>query len=224
MKSSFAQLAIRFLSALLGRLLWLWAGSLRWYKEGGLVKKDFWDLPKPGIFVFWHNQQLMMPALYRITGGPAGKLSALISQHRDGRLIAGAVKFFGIDSVAGSSTRGFVRGTRELQRVLAQGSSVGITPDGPRGPRHKFKKGALLLAMQSGCPIYPVALGFAKYWTFGSWDKMMLPKPFSRVVGIVGEPLFFPPQSDAATLDQYAAMVEAHLNQLTLMAENYEYR
>ena len=112
---------------------------------------------RPAIFAFWHSQQLMMSLFYR---GPGAHV--LISQHRDGELIARIAWRFGLRSVRGSTTRG---GTAALRRMIAlgrEGSDLAVTPDGPRGPRQVVQAGVIHLARSTGLPIVPLALAFSK--------------------------------------------------------------
>jgi hypothetical protein len=113
------------------------------------------------IFAFWHGRQLMLPIAYRdLRQGK--KLAVLISLHRDGEYISRTIKRFGVDSVRGSTYKGALRGLKQLIRVLKSGADVGITPDGPRGPKYKAQSGAVQLAKLSGAPILPVAFGASK--------------------------------------------------------------
>ncbi|HEY7532057.1 MAG TPA: lysophospholipid acyltransferase family protein [Nitrospiraceae bacterium] len=109
------------------------------------------------IIAFWHSQQLMMPLAYR-----GQEAHILISQHRDGELISQIVARFGLQSVRGSSTRGGVTALRELIRLGRSGVDLVVTPDGPKGPRHVAKLGAVQLAKATGMPIIPLAFGCSK--------------------------------------------------------------
>jgi lysophospholipid acyltransferase (LPLAT)-like uncharacterized protein len=112
---------------------------------------------RPAIFAFWHSQQLMMSLFYR---GPGAHV--LISQHRDGELIARIASRFGLRSVRGSTTRG---GTAALRRMIAlgrAGTDLAVTPDGPRGPRQVVQAGVIHLAKATGLPIVPLALAYSK--------------------------------------------------------------
>ncbi len=141
------------------------------------------------IIAFWHGRQLMIPMEYWAFRSPKkNPVNALVSMHSDGRLIAFAISLFGVRNVAGSSSKGGSEATKLLIDKLRSGESVGITPDGPRGPIHQAKPGAIKIAATTGCPIYPISFSAKKRWQFGSWDKMILPKPFSEVVIVIGEP------------------------------------
>ena len=109
------------------------------------------------ILAFWHGQQLMIPLGYR---GPHPEI--LISQHRDGELISRIVKRFGFGAVRGSTTRGGQKALRQLIRLGRQGVDLVITPDGPKGPRHRVQPGVVALAKLTGLPIVPLAFACSK--------------------------------------------------------------
>lgn len=203
-------------------LLWLLSKTLRWRLIELAAAKDFWCEAKPCIFVFWHSRQLIMPFLYNRMGATR-HVSTLISGHRDGRMIARTVRYLGIDSVEGSSTRGGSRALMALMQALKNGSNVGITPDGPRGPARKLKWGVLFLASSCGIPVYPIAYSAKPVWTFRSWDRMILPKPFSRVVGAVGAPIVIEKDLPGERWAEVAAKVEKRLNELTDLVDSYEF-
>jgi lysophospholipid acyltransferase (LPLAT)-like uncharacterized protein len=133
------------------------------------------------------------------------------------------MRYLGIDSVEGSSSRGGAVALKQLRSELDSGSGVVITPDGPRGPARKVKLGIIKLAQQSGRPICPIAYGVKKSWKFGSWDGMFLPKPFSRAVVCMGEHIFVPAQISSEETESFRLKVEAELNRITNLADLYEY-
>jgi lysophospholipid acyltransferase (LPLAT)-like uncharacterized protein len=106
----------------------------------------------------------------------------LVSQHRDGRFIGAVVSRFAIDVVLGSSSRGGAKSTRMLLNLLAGGDHIGITPDGPRGPRRVAAAGVAQLAALSGVPVLPCAAQTTRHWVLRTWDRMVVPKPFGRGV------------------------------------------
>jgi lysophospholipid acyltransferase (LPLAT)-like uncharacterized protein len=109
------------------------------------------------IIAFWHGRLLMMPYCY-----PGKKIHILISYHKDGEYISQTMKRFGFSSVRGSTTRGAVSAVRQLLKVAKQSSDIAITPDGPRGPRHKAQMGAIELAKITSLPIVPVSFNASK--------------------------------------------------------------
>lgn len=173
----------------------------------------------PCIFAFWHGRMLMLPRQYRRVRGrrPMG-LHMLISRHGDGRLIALAIQLLGIRSVAGSSSRGGARALLELIRLVQAGADVGVTPDGPRGPRYECKEGVVALAQKTGVPIYPVSYSTEGKWQLRSWDGMIIPKPFSRGVLIVGEPIVVKPEAD---IEDARQRVQEALHEITERADRH---
>ena len=119
--------------------------------------RDYWKRNKPFILAFWHGRQLMIPLVYE-----GKKVHILISQHRDGELISRAMKYFGFETVRGSSTRGGMAGLKGMVRAVQSGSDLAITPDGPKGPRHGVHGGVLEMAKLIQIPIFPVTFNASK--------------------------------------------------------------
>ena len=180
-------------------------------------------LSGPQVLVFWHNRQLVMPFVYFRGGGEGRKISVLISQHRDGRLIARVMSLLGVNSVAGSSTKGGTAALRGLIKTMREGNHVAITPDGPKGPLYEAKPGAVLLASLTGGPLSPMAYGVEKAWVFRSWDRMILPKPFSRIVVAIGAPIPVPTRVNEEELEKYRLLMEAKLAEITSAVDSYSY-
>lgn len=207
------------LGALLLKLIHL---TIRWENKGKLSDPFFWNTGGVRIMAFWHGRQLLMP-FSKTDFERIVPLYVLISEHRDGRMIAAVVKWLGISSVAGSSSKRGGRAAKELLGCLESGAHIAITPDGPKGPCYKVKPGVIFLASQSGKPIFPITYGAKKKWTFKSWDQMILPKPFTKAVRIVGEPLYIPEQINAEQLAIYQQELGERLKQITDQADSYVY-
>ncbi len=161
---------------------------------------------KGGVFAFWHAHQLSAVWHLRAIRG-----HILISASKDGEYIARIASTLGFRPIRGSSSRGGVSGLLELVRRVNEGAPVGITPDGPRGPRYSVHRGVLNIARRSGKPITPFAIGLSRYWELPSWDRFRIPKPFSRGVLCTGEPISVPRDADEAVLDRAAADLRASL-------------
>ena len=114
--------------------------------------------------------------------------AALISASRDGELLADAIKRFGFDVVRGSSSRLGARAILQLTDVLASGHDVVITPDGPRGPAYELGAGIIFLAQKSGAAVLPVNMEYSTCWRIKSWDRFIIPRPFSKVRVMIGQP------------------------------------
>lgn len=132
------------------------------------------------IWVFWHNRLILVPYIReQLKARP--KTAALTSASKDGEILAAFLRRFNLKPVRGSSSRRGVAALIEMIRLMEEGFDVGITPDGPRGPRYTFNPGAITLAQKTGAQILPVRVQYAKFWRLKSWDGFMIPKPFSRV-------------------------------------------
>jgi lysophospholipid acyltransferase (LPLAT)-like uncharacterized protein len=146
-------------------------------------------------------------------------MHVLISEHRDGQLISRALTSLGVATVVASSRDGGAAALRSMHRLLAGGESVGITPDGPRGPRMRAKPGAIKAAQLSGVPILPVSGAVGRRRILGTWDSFCLALPFSRGVIQWGEPIEVPRHADDAELERLRLRLEDHLNRLTAEAD-----
>jgi lysophospholipid acyltransferase (LPLAT)-like uncharacterized protein len=130
----------------------------------------------------------------------------IISHSKDGDMQNTIFRRFGFQTIRGSTGRGGVKAAIETVRVLRKGGELAFTPDGPRGPSGIVQEGLVLMARKSGVPVYPVAIGCAKRWLMKSWDRYMIPKPFSKAVVVFGEPLTL--TDDASPEDQEAFRLE----------------
>lgn len=199
-------------------LCWLAAGLIRmvyltnrWQVIGGDIPEKFWADGKPFIVCFWHGRIMMMRYIWR------GKkpISMLISDHQDGRLIARTVSHLGIKSVVGSTSKGGARALREMVKWIKAGEYIGITPDGPRGPRMRITDGVITLARLSGVPIVPVSCSVSRGKNVGSWDRFLVAYPFGRGVFIWGDPVFVSKDGQ----EDVRSNVEKSLNDLTRRAD-----
>jgi lysophospholipid acyltransferase (LPLAT)-like uncharacterized protein len=175
----------RWLIALGFRLLQIWARTLRYEIDDRLgavgrpVNENY-------IGALWHNRLLIFPFVLRRFFPNRGG-AALISASRDGDLLADAIKRFDFDVVRGSSSRLGASAILQLTDVLASGRDVVITPDGPRGPAYELGPGIIFLAQKSGAPVVPVNMEYSSCWRLKSWDRFILPRPFSKVRVIIGQ-------------------------------------
>jgi lysophospholipid acyltransferase (LPLAT)-like uncharacterized protein len=200
------------LSGYVGRLL---LGSyfpfVRCKKTGTEHFEQFRKRNEPFIFVFWHGQLLPLVYHHRNEG-----IVVLVSDHKDGEYIARVIHQHGFGTARGSSTRGGVKGLRGILRAARAGNDLGFTPDGPRGPRHEFKWGALVAAQISGLPVVPIGVGVDRAWYLKSWDRFMIPKPFSTLRIRYGPPRYVPRDADEEALKRVAKDLEDELKQFTL--------
>jgi len=212
LQSDFVQGVLCALASLYIRFVF---SSGRWRSINGDIPRTFWTANEPFILCFWHGRILMMPYCWerRIP------IHMLISQHRDGKLIARTVSHFGIATVAGSSSRGGGAALRALVREIRNGSCVGITPDGPRGPRMRASIGVAQVARLSGAAVVPAAFSATPRRVLASWDRFVVAFPFSRGVFVWGEPIRVARDADEAALDKARLAVEAGLNAVTRQAD-----
>lgn len=165
------------------------------------------------ILAFWHRHLLLMPYAYR-----GRRISVLVSQSTDGELIARTVARLGIDSSRGSSSRGGIAGMRTLLRKAAEGWDLAFTPDGPRGPLREVQPGVILAAAATGLPIQPVAIAATRAKLLRSWDRFLVPLPFSTVHFVYGEPLTVERRGDP---EQAAAELKRRLDAAEAAAERW---
>ncbi len=167
----------------------------------------------PGGFIlaFWHSRFVMMPFAYP----PGGRITVLSSTHRDSELLARILVRFGFDLSKGSSTRGGAAGLLDIVRKVRQGFDVGITPDGPKGPRRRVKPGLVATARLTGLPIVPVTFSAAPAGRLRSWDRTLLPRPFSRGIFVYGEPVRVARDAGDEEQERARRRVEEDLDRLT---------
>jgi lysophospholipid acyltransferase (LPLAT)-like uncharacterized protein len=190
--------------------------SIRKETVNGHIHDVYLREGKPSIFAFWHGRLLMMAPRY------CGKrVATLISLHQDGELISKTISYFGYRSVRGSSTRGGFSAMREMVRTYEEGYDIAITPDGPRGPRYRVQNGIIELARQTGMAIIPVSFNASRKKVFRSWDRFLLPFPFSRGVLVFGEPVLVPRSSVEGIFQEKRLLLERRLREATDRADHY---
>lgn len=167
---------------------------------------------QPTVLALWHGQMLPLLAHHRDEG-----VAVLVSEHRDGEIIARVVRAFGFATVRGSTSRSGARALLELAAVLRAGREVAVTPDGPRGPRHTFAPGALVAAHRAGAAVVGVAAHVDRVWRLGSWDAFEIPKPFARITVAYTAPRLVPGTTARAAAES-AAVFEAELRALADVA------
>ena len=201
-----------WLIQLYARLIWL---TGRWTIEGADIPLRFHGEGRAIIVAFWHSRLLMMPYAWHRRAA----FHMLISAHIDGRLIAGAVSYFGIEWIAGSSSEGGGSALRTMLRRLKAGDCVGITPDGPDGPAMRAKPGIVAVARLSGAPMIPLAYATGRRRILQSWDRFHLPLPFTRGVIIWGEPVMVAANADDHAMERARLAIERGLYDLTAEAD-----
>ncbi len=135
---------------------------------------------KPTIFATWHGDLLMLSYLY-YQYRKKSHAKVLISDHFDGLLISKTIKYFGLGTIAGSTNRNAVKALIQGIKALKEGYDIGITPDGPKGPRHSVSDGVIVMAQKAKVDVVLVEIKPTKYWQFNSWDHFKVPKPFGVI-------------------------------------------
>jgi lysophospholipid acyltransferase (LPLAT)-like uncharacterized protein len=177
LSSRLAGIAIWSLSSLIG---FTWRVSL----SGNPSLSPASNSDSGRIFAFWHSNLLPLTFIFRNC-----RVNAIVSRSRDGILAAYVAEKWGHTIISGSSHRGGSAALRQSLKVLKDNGTVAITPDGPRGPKEIVKSGASQLAVMSGAPVIVLSVHPQRAWRLNSWDKFMIPKPFSNVTIHVSEPV-----------------------------------
>lgn len=218
------RLSKRILSSDIIQSIVCWIASLyirlvhttgRWRVVRGDIPATFWSEGKPFILAFWHGRLLMVPHLWK----QGLTFHVLISGHRDGQLIAKTVKHLNVQSVTGSSSKGGGAALKRMLSLLKAGEYVGITPDGPRGPRMRASNGVVAIARLSGLPVVPVTYSVNRRRVMDSWDRFLLALPFCRGVFVWGEPIDIPRDADEEMQEDYRRRIENALNDLCREAD-----
>jgi lysophospholipid acyltransferase (LPLAT)-like uncharacterized protein len=181
--------------------------------SGGTIS----DTEKPGsdkpgrvIFAFFHGRLLALSWSHRNRN-----VHVLASEHYDGDLMGKTIEWLGFGHLKGSTTRGGARAIRELKGVLADGYDIGLTVDGPKGPRGKVQQGATELSRLTSCAVVPLTNTAKGRKVFGSWDRFQVPAPFAKVIVEYGEPLIVPGGTGAEERESLRIELEKRLGELT---------
>lgn len=169
----------------------------------------------PVVFIFWH-EYIPCPVYLR----PHCNVAMLVSRHRDAEWLSQGARLMGFRTVRGSTKRGGGTALRELFRT-SRTMNLGITPDGPRGPRRHVAAGCVYLSSKLEVPLVPFGIGYDKPWRMPTWDRFAVPRPYSRVRIVVGPRIQIPPGIDRDCIADHQQRVERVLNRLTDEAEEW---
>jgi len=212
-------LDFNFIQRLLGALIALYVffvyRASRWSVEGREHPQPFWNSGKNFIVCFWHGRMLMMGYSWE-SERPYTQLN---SGHRDGIISIRAQAHFGARTVIGSANAGAMKAFRGLLKTVRSGETIGITPDGPSGPRMRVKPGIVTIASKTGVPILPLTFSAKRCRVLPSWDRFILPYPFTRGHFAWGEPIYVPKDLDEEALEATRQFVEDRLYALTVSAD-----
>ncbi len=211
-------LAIWLTSRLLAGYAFLVALTARYSVIGFDDAREMIRDGEPFIVVFWHSRMFMMPELQRrVARMPDFRM--LVSRSRDGQLVARTVKTLGITTFAGSSSRGGFEALKSIRAALADGATVGVAPDGPRGPRMRMKAGVVSAAQRADVPIFAVTFSATRARNLKSWDRFMVPLPFSKVVFVIDGPISVGRHTSADDAEAARGMIEDRLREVTRRAD-----
>lgn len=191
--------------------------TTRWNVEGVEWARRLRAEGKPFILAFWHGRLLMIPMAWQ----RLAPMHMLISAHPDGQIIADAVTYFGVNSVAGSTSRGGSAALRTMLKRLKEGDCVGMTPDGPRGPAMTASVGIINVARLAQVPILPITYATSRRRILATWDRFHLPWPFGRGVYLWGEPIEIAMELDESGLEGVRRLVETRMVEMVGEAERH---
>jgi len=171
----------------------------------------------PGHYIlcFWHSRFVLMPYCY-----PGPRIVVLSSMHRDAEALVRILRKFGIEQARGSSTAGGTTGMRQILRKVEDGCDVGLTPDGPRGPRRRVQPGVVAVARFTGLPIIPVTFSAAPARRLRSWDGTLIPKFFSKGIFVYGDPIVVSRDAGPDVQEEKRLALEAELDRITDLADD----
>ncbi|MCA1622467.1 MAG: lysophospholipid acyltransferase family protein [Acidobacteria bacterium] len=184
--------------------------------EGWENFKKIEDDNKIPIYAFWHNRIFLATYYFRNRG-----IVVITSQSFDGEYIARFIQRFGYGAVRGSSTRGGVGALVEMIRLMKHGLPMGFTVDGPKGARYVAKTGAILLAKKTGNPVMPFIVEAENFWAINSWDKLQIPKPFTRAKVFIAKPIFVATEATDAEIENKRQELQTKLDELVRLGKQW---
>ncbi len=185
---------------------------LRWV--GQEHARSVWATGRKVIYAFWHGRMLALCFSHR-----RQRIHIMVSEHRDGEMIAQTVRLLGFVPVRGSTTRGGLKALFKIADRATAGYDTAITPDGPKGPRCRVQPGVITLAQRSGMPIIPVANAASFKKTLSTWDRFLLPLPFSKVAIVLGAPIYIPKKLSQKDLEKKREAVQRAIAHTTQTAD-----
>ncbi|KAB2924753.1 MAG: lysophospholipid acyltransferase family protein [Bacteroidetes bacterium] len=208
---------ILLMRSVLWRIVLLWCRTLRITRVGAGPADALRASGRNYVAAFWHGTMFTGWYLLRPVGGE--RMSALVSQSKDGAYLSAMLERWGFTMIRGSSHIGGKEAMQLMTAAVSGGSSLAITPDGPRGPKREMKMGAVRTAQKCGVPLLLIGIAAERQRVMGSWDAFELPMPFSRVTAVYSEPVTVPAELDGPPLDEFRKRMQERLNELTAAAE-----
>jgi lysophospholipid acyltransferase (LPLAT)-like uncharacterized protein len=208
------RLTIRLAALAFQVVIALVSSTVRWTVVGAEHVDRLRTSRRRFIATFWHDRIVLATWFWRRRG-----IVVMTSRSFDGEYIARFIQRFGYGAARGSSSRGGEAALERMAECLAHGIDAGFTIDGPRGPRYVAKRGAVRLAAMSGEPVLPFCIAPRRFWTCPSWDKLQIPRPFTRAVALIGEPIHVAKGADAAAQEAAQTALQASLDSLRTRAD-----
>ncbi len=198
---------LRVAPCCLACIMRLWFLTCRTHLHNGAVLEEKRDTPLIGSF--WHYS-----IIYLFYHMRKHSVTAMVSASRDGEYIAGVAERFGFNTIRGSRNSRGVGALKGMLRAVRSGSNAAIVADGSQGPPRKAQPGAILVASRTGAVVVPMAWSASSYFVIRSWDRTVIPRPFSRIDLFLGDPLVVPRDLDTDGLESYRILLEENLNDL----------
>lgn len=183
--------------------------TLRYEVEGWENYESIIASGKRPVWPFWHDRIFLSTLYFRHRG-----IVVITSQSRDGEYIARFIRRFGFGAIRGSSSRGGARALVEMKNAMNRGLEIAFTVDGPRGPRYEAKPGPVYLAKLTGNPVLPFLMEARHFWTIRTWDKLQIPKPFTKALLVIAEPFSVDEDADDAEVERKVAEMQRSLDDL----------
>ena len=210
------RLAVWFISTASYWVIRAICSTLRWQVEGMERHTSILNSGRRIIYTFWHGRILVGTYFWRNRG-----IVVMTSRSREGDYIARLIRLFGYGSVRGSSSRGSRRALVEMIRELRRNLDVAFTIDGPRGPRYIAKPGAAWLAAKTGDAVMPFNFSCRDKWVVSSWDRFQIPKPFTRVLLLIGDPIYVRAEATEQELEEAQQRIQHSLDELRKRGDSY---
>jgi len=204
---------VGYLGYLIVRLI---GSTIRFEKTGWENFEAIKAAGKIPIYSFWHDRIIAGTYFFREHG-----IIVLSSSSFDSEYTARCIQRLGFGIVKGSSSRGGSRALVRMIRMMKSGFEMAFTIDGPRGPRYKAKSGPIILAKKTGNPLMPFVIECEDYWTLKSWDRLQIPKPFTKANLIIGEPIFVESRARDKELEAKIVELQTSLDELVLRGEKW---
>jgi lysophospholipid acyltransferase (LPLAT)-like uncharacterized protein len=203
------RVGIRVLDLACYLLMLVVGATIRYEVEGRENYDSVIASGKLPVWSFWHDR-IFLSALYFSHQG----VVIMTSQSRDGEYLARFLQRLGFGAVRGSSSRGGARALVQMKRAMLRGHAIGFAVDGPRGPRYVAGPGPVYLAKLTGNPVLPVLMQPKGFWTIRTWDKLQVPKPFTKALLLIAEPFLVEPDSDDAEVERKVTQMQRSLDDL----------